>query len=159
MAESSIRVVGAEKLARLGADLKAAGDKELRKELFKACQRMARPIADAIRKAFRDDLPSGLGEWAVAAMRITRRVRTMGKGAGVRFIVRRPKGEGEADLSALDRGRAKHPTFGRRPWVIQTAGLRARLVDRVKDDEATKEAVQEFTRALDEIAEKLAGRG
>lgn len=155
MAYSSIRVVGAEQLGKLGADLKAAGDKQLRKELFKACQRMAGPIAEAIRRAFRDDLPSGLGVWVASAMKITRKVRTIGKGAGVRFIVRRPKGGTEADLSALDRGRAKHPTFGHRPWVLQSAGIRPRIVDRVKDDEVTKKAVKEFIEAMDDIARKL----
>ncbi|OFW64730.1 MAG: hypothetical protein A2135_10055 [Actinobacteria bacterium RBG_16_67_15] len=159
MSEMSFRVVGAEKLGQLGADLKAAGDKELRKELFRACQRMARPISEAIRDAFRRELPGQLGSWVADAMVIRRRLRTIGKGAGVRFLAKRPKVDGEADLSALDRGRGKHPTFGRSPWVVQAAGMRAGIVRRVEESKVTREAVEEFTQALDRIAESLAGRG
>jgi len=161
MSETSIRVVGAEKLGKLGADLKAAGDKELRRELFRACQRMARPIAEAIRDAFRKELPGALGEWVASALTIRRRVRTIGKGAGVRFLVKRPKtgAGGEADLSAMDRGRGRHPVWGHPPWVIQTSGFRSGLVRRVEEGEVAREAVEEFNKALDDIAAKLAAGG
>src|SRR3989304_940435 len=99
------------------------------------------------------------GSWVADAMVIRRRLRTIGKGAGVRFLAKRPKVDGEADLSALDRGRGKHPTFGRSPWVVQAAGMRAGIVRRVEESKVTREAVEGFTQALDRIAESLAGGG
>lgn len=154
--DGDLRIVGAEKLSRLGADLKAAGDKDLRRELMQACGRLGKAIAPEIPKAFEADLPhaGGFGSWAADGMKVKRRVRTIGKGAGVRFVVTRPKGDGEADVRSLDRGRYKHPTWGHKPWVIQLG--RSGVLDRLSRGFVARRAREEFIRAVDAIAAKLA---
>lgn len=154
--DGELRIVGADKLSALGADLKASGDKDLRRELMQACGRLGKAIAPEIPKAFEDDLPhsGGFGRWAAAGMKVKRRVRTIGKGAGVRFIATRPKADGEADVRALDRGRYKHPTWGHKPWVVQIG--RGGVLDRLSNGFVARRAREEFIKAVDAIAAKLA---
>src|SRR5882757_3447026 len=111
-----MKVTGADRLARLGAALKDAGDKDMRRELFKAMQRAAKPMKAAARTAAREHLPrrGGLGE-RVAGSKFSAKTSASGKNPGLRII-----GAGDLDLPALDRGRVRHPVFGNRHnWVNQ----------------------------------------
>lgn len=99
-----------------------------RREVVKALRtEIRKPIPDvrrAIRKAAMDRLPSrgGFGAWA-AKTRVTAKVTTSGRSAGVRLKGARGNLAGTgADLSAIDRGRARHPSWGRRApsqWHVQ----------------------------------------
>jgi hypothetical protein len=139
---------GAEKLARLAAAIKDAGDKDLRRELFRAMQRSTKPLKLAAREGAIQILPyrGGLAE-RVATSKFSTQVRTRGKGAGVRV-----KGASDMDIGSMNRGRLRHLTYGHRPWRNQK--VRAGWFD----DSLTVEADKvrgEIVRAVDELGRKL----
>lgn len=117
-------VVGIEELAQLARELKAAGNTGMTKELRKGCQRAVRPLKDAARQGALDNLPSSGGLAAtVAASRFTGRVSLLGRNPRITL-----EGSGRAndagqkhDLKAMDRGRLRHPLYGRRNarWYTQ----------------------------------------
>jgi hypothetical protein len=139
---------GTEKLVRLAAAIHDAGDKDLRRELFRAMQRSAKPLKRAARDGALQLLPhrGGLDE-RVAASKFSTLVRARGKGAGVRV-----KGASDMDIGAMNRGRLRHPTFGHRPWKTQT--IRPGWFDDSLTIEADK-ARREIEDALDRIAAEL----
>lgn len=120
MAEIDIRVTGADKLRDVGKRLKAAGDKEIRKEFLRALQAAGKPLKEAAKEgALRGPLPRSGGLAAeVAASGFSVRVRLSGNKAGVRV---KAKGKKIRDLDAMDRGRLRHPVWGNTEvWVNQT---------------------------------------
>ncbi len=146
MAEN-LRVTGADQLRTFGKLCRQYGSKELRIELIKQVQREMRDsdIRELVAESALETLPNSGGHTRGArprgktkdgAKRVLRRrsrrrrttlaglaaqtrvvvkVITGGKGAGV--IIRGRKGG--LDLNALNRGKARHPTFGHDPWVLQ----------------------------------------
>lgn len=105
-----------ESLERLVRDLRGF---ENRKVVLRELRRNIRRPVPAVRKAIRaralDTLPSGggLNAWA-AGIRITVVVRTSGRAAGVKLKGGRNSQGGRSDIRALDRGRVRHPSWGRR---------------------------------------------
>lgn len=117
MASLDIKVVGADRLARLSRALKDAGDKELRRELGTGLRRAARPMRDTFKAGALGFLPhrGGLAEEVAEGMRFTTKVST-GKSPAVRITASLPG----HDLPAIDRGRLRHPVFGNQHnWVTQ----------------------------------------
>ena len=119
-----IQVVGVEQLAALARDLKAAGDRDLRKELFRGIQRGARPLKAEARAAALEELPKSGGLAArVATSKFTVNVRLGARNPSIRI-----KGTGytgsvtgnQIDLNSMDRGRIRHMTWGHNPWKDQT---------------------------------------
>lgn len=105
---------GAEDFLKLSKAMKAAGETELRKELHKAVRQATRPTLPKVRTAARDKLPrkGGLNK-RVARKPLRAAVRTGAKTVGVRIEQRKT----DPRLNAT--GRVAHPTFGRRPLVVQ----------------------------------------
>lgn len=142
-----LRLSAGSELARLGRDLQRAGAVQLKKELLKGMQRGTREAKAAVVKSALKILPEtgGLAAW-VAGLGVVTQTRLTGRHVGVRIVGTRDKskvqrhrrtmaakgrggrrapknilfGKGEADLNRLDRGRARHPTYGHRPWVLQS---------------------------------------
>lgn len=144
---------GTEKLVRLAAAIKAAGDKDLQKELDQAMRRLATPLKQSARRGAIQILPyrGGLAE-RVAGMRFTARVRKVGSGAGVTI-----RAAGQYDLSRLDDGRDRHPVYGHRNvWVTQAIRpgwfTNPLLLDAPKQRD-------EIVHAIDVIAKKLEAAG
>lgn len=116
---------GAEEFAALARRLKEAGETGLRRELYKAINDAARPLAQEIGstshlepympRRYAGVLASDL---AVTVSKLTSRnpgVRLVAKGR-----VRRRK------VKSLDAGVLSHPLFGnRKRWFTQTDGVRA----------------------------------
>ena len=117
-------VEGIESLAALARDLKAAGDKGLTKELRSGLQRSTRPLKAAAKAGALEHLPNsgGLAE-EVAASRFTTRANLLGRNPSVKLVAAgRQNAEGRKhDLDAMDRGRLRHPLYGRRKarWYTQ----------------------------------------
>lgn len=90
-----------------------------RREIVKALNRGLRAAAPAIRAEIRavalETLPSsgGLGAW-VARTRINIRSRTSGRRASVKLVGGRNSAGGRSDINAIDRGRVRSPSWGRR---------------------------------------------
>jgi hypothetical protein len=120
----SIRVEGIEGLASLARDLKAAGEKGLTKELRAGLQRSTRPLKEAARAGALEYLPAsgGLAD-EVAASKLTSRASLLGRNPSLKIVAAgRPNAEGRKhDLDAMDRGRLRHPLYGRRHarWYTQ----------------------------------------
>jgi hypothetical protein len=141
---------GTERLVRLAAAIRDAGDKGLQKELMRAMQRSTRPLKKAARDGAIQILPhrGGLAE-RVAASRFAAQTRTRGKGAGVRI-----KGASDMDISAMNRGRLRHPVYGKWRKGTPTQLVRPGWFD----DSLTIEAQgvrDEIERALDDLGRKL----
>lgn len=109
------RVVGAEELAAVAKALRQAGDKELRKELYRGLRRAAKPLIAEARQHARDTLPKsgGLNE-RVARSKFKVAVRGAGRNPGVRITAT------GLDKRLDTEGRIRHPVYGNREvWVQQ----------------------------------------
>lgn len=103
-------------LLEFAAELRAFdGRRAVVKQLATDLRKLLPPIRKAVKQRARDTLPSGggLNEW-VAAARVTLRIKASGR--TVRAIVKgsRNSEKHQSDLDAIDRGRARHPSWGRR---------------------------------------------
>ena len=113
-----IEARGANQLAALAKALKAAGNRELRKDLLAGIRKSGKPAIDAARAEARSSLPTRGGYSAiVGAQSIGVRTRTVGRQAGVRITA--PRGVG---FGADKTGRLRHPVYGRREgtWASQS---------------------------------------
>ena len=105
----TISVRGADDLADLGRALRESGDRELRRELFRALNRATKEPKAAAKKELSSVLPSG-SRIHFAGLRLNTRTRVSGRWPGVRV----QSGKSNHDWAALNRGRLRHPLFGRR---------------------------------------------
>lgn len=107
-------IKGAEDLAKLAKRLKAAGQKDLRKELLRGIREGNKSTIAAIRSNAQI-LPrrGGLAQ-LVAQSRIATRTRATGNSAGIRIVA-----ENAHRLGGLNAGRVRHPVFNRGKWVTQ----------------------------------------
>lgn len=114
-----VRVKGADELNRLARNLKGA-DKAVRRELYAGLQRATKPMRANAKRAAATRLPQRGGLAAeVARSRFSARIKTANRNTRLRIEVSSRKGA-DLDLRALDRGRIRHPVFGRRgAWVTQ----------------------------------------
>jgi hypothetical protein len=136
---------GSEDLLKLSKKLKAAGQKELRKEFHKAMRDAAKPVIPKIRKAARDDLPSAGGlNQRIARKPLRSQVRTGAKTAGVRIA-------GSKVDPRINQGRVWHPIFGRKGKPKN--GGRNSVVQRIPSadgyfDDTIREEASEIRAAL-----------
>ena len=92
---------------------------EGRREVTKALRKRIREPLPGVRKAIRrralESLPKGggLNVWA-AKTRVSAKVSTSARGAGVKLKGSRKSTKGKADLRRMDAGRVRHPSWGRR---------------------------------------------
>lgn len=144
-----LRIQGADQLRDLSARLKEAGDKGLRKELMRGIQRSARPLRAAVKEAALRELPSGGGlNRFVADSKVSVRTRS-GRNAGIRLVGTKSG----HDLKAIDRGKVRHPVFGKSVWVDQSVDpgwWSQTLADHSDDIRA------EIVNVLDDVARRLA---
>lgn len=111
---------GLQRFGKLSKDLREAGDKDLRKELYRGLQRATKPLKDAAKDSARSGeyIPRGGGlAERVARARYNTRARA-GRNPSVKITAQDAKGR-SVDLPALDAGTVRHPTFGRPPWKTQ----------------------------------------
>jgi hypothetical protein len=146
----AVSIRGLERFARLSKDLRQAGAKELRRELYRGLQRAAKPlIADA--KVSARSLPhrGGLADRAARArFRVKARA---GRTPSISIVAADAKGR-SVDLDALDRGTVRHPTFGHRPWVAQQ--VRPEWFTRPMVN-GSPQVRDEMLRAVDDVAAKF----
>jgi hypothetical protein len=151
MAEIDIRVTGADKLREVAKRMKAAGDKEMRKEFLRALRVAGKPLTEAAKAGALRDLPHGGGlATEVAASGFSIRTRSAGNSPGIRVVA---KGKKVRALSSLDRGRLRHPVWGNaNVWVTQ-AVKPGWFTDAMA---ARAEQVQaEMLAAMDAVLEKI----
>ena len=109
-----IRITGAEKLAVLAGELRAAGEegKGFRRQLLAQIRLAAAPAPEAVKQSAESTLPhaGGLNDW-IASSKFAVRTRLTGRSVGVRIVGTK----GSHDLEAIDAGNVRHPVWGR--WV------------------------------------------
>jgi hypothetical protein len=112
-----VHVIGGVQLTILANRLRVAGAKDLRRELVKGLNRSTKPLRKAAKDSAKARLPraGGLGR-RVARTRMTTRTRL--KPTSVSVDIQAKPGA-VADPLRVDRGRIRHPVWGRGPWVLQ----------------------------------------
>jgi hypothetical protein len=172
MVSMGVQGLGQAELARLAARLREAGRGDLRRQLDSRLRSAARPLVTELKGAIRSTpvsgarggggrqrarhvnaaLPTGLRESIAQA--VTLSVRSTGRYGGVRIRVDRQQlPRSQRSLPGhLDTGRWRHPTFGHRPWVTQTArpGWWTQTVRR-----RTPGMQAQVRRVLDDIARRI----
>lgn len=152
------RLAGAESFRALSRDLRGIAErKEVLKQLKVELREPLPRVREGIRAAARRDLPArnGLGAW-VAKARITASVRvSTSTRAGITLKAGRNSTGARSDLAAIDRGRLRAPSWGKRTkasWHTQTvpAGF---MTDTVAQDFAA-----EWQRAAIEAVDKVVRR-
>lgn len=109
--------------AAFARDLRAYSQrKELEKALRKEIRKPVPRVRLKIKARALSTLPKrgGLNKW-VSRTRITAQIR-FGRAFTVRLIGRRQSASGQSDLKRLDKGRVRHPSWGRRgrgQWHVQ----------------------------------------
>jgi hypothetical protein len=90
-----------------------------RREIVKALSKAVRKPVPAVRRAIKAralaTLPhrGGLGAW-VAASRVTTQVKLTGRSAAIRLKGGRNSSGGRSDIKAIDAGRVRAPSWGKR---------------------------------------------
>lgn len=150
---------GVDQIEKLGKDLRAAGAKDLKKELMRSGRALKVPFAAAVKAHATKELPKkgGLNLWVANRIKITSSVRLSGEKIGVRFKTSHRSKEGLSDLPALNAGKARHPLYGDTDhwyFTVVPAGFVGHALDEMGD---TMRA--QFLQAVDEVARKLAAGG
>jgi hypothetical protein len=142
-----IELRGAEQLVALAKRLKTA-TKELRSDLYRGINRAAKPLKNNVKKSARERLPKkgGLNRH-IAGTKIATKRRVTGKYAGVRLV-----GTSGYDIGSINRGRVRHLTFGREPWVNQVVQKGFWSDPLAAGAPDVRDEVQEV---MDDIAKKL----
>lgn len=150
----AIRTEGADDLQRLAEALKAAGDKDLQKQVSKSIREEAKPLGQRVLRRGAEDLPQrgGLADRVQALGRVGVSSSLRGRVASVQVLLRN-KG---ADLKSMDAGIVRHRVFGSDRWVAQSirAGAFSRAFD-TEAGEARKAALKGAQKALDDAARKV----
>lgn len=125
------------------------------REMGKELRGLLPPLRTAIRSHALEILPKegGLNAW-VASARITLSVKTSGRRVGVIVKGSRKSLKGQSDLDAIDRGRVRAPSWGRRwrgQWHTQAVPP-GWFTEPAADETRLRDACdQALDRALDEI--------
>lgn len=101
---------------QLVKELKAFdGRREITKAMGKGIRKAVAPARKAIKKVALSSLPKGggLNVW-VSKTRINVQIKTAGRRAGVKLKGGRNSEGGRSDMAAIDRGRVRAPSWGRR---------------------------------------------
>ena len=110
-------------IAALCRDLRQLERRDIQRELRASLRRPLPAVRAAVKARCLAILPKrgGLNRWAAKA-KVDFEIVYVGRGAGVSLTVSRSSMRGPSDLRALDRGRVRHPSWGRRwngQWHIQ----------------------------------------
>lgn len=127
------------------------------KELRKTLREPVDPVRRRIKATARETLPrrGGLGNW-VAQTKITAQVTLKGSAAGIRLRGGRNSRRQRSDIRAIDRGRVRAPSWGRRgrgDWHTQS--VRPGFFTRTASE--SPEWEQAINKAIDKAVNKLHG--
>jgi hypothetical protein len=113
---------GRREFAAAAKALNEAGDKALRREVYAAFRRAAKPLGERIIREGAGGLPARGGlAGRVARAKVQQSNSTRGRNPGVALKFKTvPNSQGQSyDLKTMDEGVVRHPTFGRRnQWRV-----------------------------------------
>lgn len=148
------KITGTEDLVAVANAVKAAGDKELRKDMLRGIRNAAKPAVTAIKEETRIALPLAAGAWYAGA-RLGVRTKSTGK-VGTVKIAGPKRGKGADWGTVNDFGLLRHPTFGNREHWSDTL-VESGFADRAADD-ARPEVVVLLKRAMDDTVNRIAAK-
>jgi hypothetical protein len=150
----------ADDFAELAKNLRLVGSDELRRELYKAIDEAAAPVAAEIKSGphLAAYMPNRYAAVFGADLRVTTHKRT-GTDPGVTILGRAPtSGRGGRKIRQRDAGTLTHPLFGnRKRWFTQTAGMRPGFFTRPAED-AAPQVREKILAAMERVANKAVGR-
>lgn len=143
-------------LASIQKALKQLGDKGLGKEMSKQLVAAGRPLRRELRAEVPKVMPSGYAPVLSKSYRFRQQTKS---GRQTAHVVLRLHADGQKerrDLPSLNRGRLRHPVYGRRrqAWVDQK--VRAGVVDR-PIDRVQPQVRRQMEAVLDYVADQLKG--
>jgi len=152
----------AREFADLAKNLREVGEEGMRRELFRAVDEAANPLAAAIGNVphLRDYMPDRYADALARDLRISTRKTTGGADPGVTILVRAPTAGGSGrKVRQRNAGLIRHPLFGDRGrWFTQTAGMRPGFADDPVE-RAAPEVRDKILEAVHRITEQATGRG
>ena len=155
----TVKTVGADKLRRVASAIKAAGNKDLERELRRGMRNSAKPLTAAARWGALRRLPvsGGLAE-RVASSKFGVRITGTGKRVGLRIT-----GAGSYNLRRMDDGIIRHPVYAdraelRKDWAWVNQPVRPGWFSDAEEGKAP-EVRNELVKAIDAVAVKLEAAG
>lgn len=116
MGGMSVRVEGAEQLARVAGAATGAGPK-FRKELLAGIRKQGKPVITDVKAEAVSTLPAGGGlNDFIAKSSFGVRTRTSGKQAGIRVVATKKN----HDIESINKGIARHPLWGNKGHWFNT---------------------------------------
>jgi hypothetical protein len=156
------RIIGADKLDRLARDLREGGNVKLRNHMSLRMMEAVRLALPEFSKSAIEILPKrgGLNVWVGGSLKAVPVLKLRGKDVAIRVKITVPKARGQADVDTLERGRLKHPVFGRpvrvTPWVIQV--VKSQFIDHALKGKVIKAVRKGLIKIIDDVAKDLAGK-
>ncbi|MGC5330996.1 hypothetical protein [Micromonospora sp. DT62] len=129
----SVQVSGGAELYRLRGQLKQLGDTGLGKHMDRAFKAAVKPLGPAIREEAGQALPSGYAPVLSKSLRFRLASKTKRQSTEVSYRVFGDGKRERRDVPSLNRGKLRHPVYGKRrkAWVEQK--VRPGFVDRPAD--------------------------
>jgi len=148
-----LTIVGADKFGKLAKALREYGDKDLRRDLYAGINRAVKPLTADVKARTPMFLPNSYAVELAKSLRVKVR-RRGGRDPGVKLrAVAKTKGGRERNLTALNRGRLRHPLYGNRShWFNQP--VRAGWWDQPLL-EGSDEVRRQIVSVIDDIGNKL----
>ena len=141
-----LRVTGAEDFRAVARAVKQAGDKDLRRELYRGINRTVKPLTQDVKDQMPRFLPDRYAGELAKSLRVKTRTRAGANPAVFLTATAKTKKGKPRDLRSLNRGRLRHPLFGnRREWFDQS----------VRKDWWTHPLLQGAPRVREELVEVL----
>lgn len=160
------RVEGAWKLYKVAADIRKAGDMDMKRELYRGLNRATKPLKEAVKMAVPTHMPSGYAPLVSRSIRVRTSIRASKAKTAITIRATAKGAREKRDLRALDRGLLRHPVFGRtrlvrkgkslvpepNPWAAQ--GIRPGFFTETLQDNADVVRT-ELVGAIDRVADQL----
>lgn len=160
----SVQFKGGVQLSHLAFRLRAAGAKEIEREMRSELVKLGRPLQRDVQRGIAAYMPSGYAPVLAGAFRTSTKI-SRGGGASVRVEGKARGAKTWRAVRALDNGVLRHPVYGRtrrtrlrgyslNPWVVQKVkvGFWANPANAMSDG-----AARAAVRVLDGIAARIAG--
>lgn len=145
------QVKGADDFHKLAEKMRRAEKRRLRQALIKGLRDIARPVGEAGVRGGAEAMPQAGGLSDRVARTSVRQDNNLGSKPKITITLRSRDGY---DLSAMERGQIRHPTFGHSPWVRQgvPSGAFSEAIER-EADQVRDRLREELERVIEEIGD------
>lgn len=156
-----VRVSGAAELKKVAAQIRREGNKDLSRDMSRALSRSVEPVKVSIRQSAAETMPTrgGYSPVFLKSLRFRQKKSGSGNSASLSLITYAEGKQERRDIVSLERGRLRHPVFGRssknrraHPWA--TTNIRAGFHRRGSDN-AADQAEKEILKVVDDFARRL----